>query len=472
MQSDKINRDEAIKEHLDELDNLGADEEKEGEKQNLQEFSIVGIGASAGGLEALEQFFSNMPKDTGLAFVVVQHLSPDYKSLMVELLSKHTEMKVLRVEDGMEVKPNCVYLITPKKNLTIFHRKLYLSEQGQKHTLNLPIDIFFRSLAEDLGDRAIGCILSGTGSDGTLGIRAIKGAGGMAMVQEESSAKFDGMPKSAIATGLIDYILPADKMPEQLVKYIKHPYVSKSDNTDLHIRGDEDTLSKILALIRTRTGNDFTYYKPNTIIRRIERRISINQLENIDNYLNLLVQSPSELNILYKELLIGVTKFFRDIEAMELVEKKVIPNVFKNKSKNDEIRIWVVGCSTGEEAYSIAIYMREYMEYVGKTFDLKIFATDIDRESIEYASAGIYPDNIIADVSEERLRNFFKKNNNTYKVNENIRQMVIFACHNILKDPPFSKIDLITCRNLLIYFQPVMQKKVLSLFSFSLKNNG
>ncbi len=459
-----------------EQSNNKAPEKKISIKTSLDEsgldFSVVGIGASAGGLEALEQFFSNMPHDSGLAFVVVQHLSPDYKSLMVELLSKHTKMSVLRIEDGMQLKPNSVYLIPPKKNLTMFHGKLYLTDQGTKHMLNLPIDIFFRSLAEDLGERAIGCILSGTGSDGTLGIRAIKGAGGMAMVQEESSAKFDGMPKSAIATGLVDYIQPAEKMPAQLMKYVKHPYVAKTDNTDKFIREDEDTLSKILALIRTRTGTDFTYYKPNTIIRRVERRISINQLENIENYLNLLVQSPSELNILYKELLIGVTKFFRDSEAIEVIQKKVIPNIFKNKSKTDEVRIWVVGCSTGEEAYSIAILMREYMEYVGKTYDLKIFATDIDRESVEYASAGVYPDNIVADVSEERLKNFFKKNNNTFKVNENIRQMVIFASHNIIKDPPFSKIDMITCRNLLIYFQPVMQKKVLSLFSFSLITNG
>lgn len=436
------------------------------------DFSVVGIGASAGGLEALEQFFRYMPADTGLAFVVVQHLSPDYKSLMVELLAKHTEMKIYRVEDGMQLQPNCIYLIPPKKNMTCFHGKLYLTDQNHNMGLNLPIDIFFRSLAEDFGEKSIGVILSGTGSDGTLGIRAIKGAGGMAMVQEENSAKFDGMPKSAIATGLVDYIVNTEKMGEQLLKYTKHPYVSKSEAQNNSILEDEDTYSKILSTIRTQTGIDFTFYKPNTIVRRIERRISVNQIDNIDNYLQLLIQSPSEVDILYKEMLIGVTKFFRDQEAYDILKKKVIPAIFENKHFTDTIRIWVVGCSTGEEAYSLAILFQEQMEKLDQTYDIKIFATDIDKFSIEFASSGIYPESIATDVTEERLHKYFKKNNSSFRVTERIRQMVIFATHNITKDPPFSKIDMISCRNLLIYFQPIMQKKVLSAFRFSLNNNG
>jgi two-component system CheB/CheR fusion protein len=434
-------------------------------------FPIVGIGASAGGLEALENFFKSSQHDSGMAFVVVQHLSPDYKSLMVELLSKHTKMKVKRVEDGTLIEINTVYLIPPKKNMTIFHRKLFLIEQDH-HGLNLPIDIFFRSLAEDQGDRAIAIVLSGTGSDGTLGIRAIKGNAGMVMVQDSNSAKFDGMPKSAISTGLVDFILSPEEMPSQLLKYVKHPFIVKQDKIDKLILKDEDTLSKIFSLIRTKTGTDFTFYKPNTIVRRLERRISINQIDTIENYLTFLGQNHSELISLYKELLIGVTKFFRDTEAFDNINKIVIPHIMQNKKTNDPIRIWTVACSTGEEAYSLAILFHEYMLKSGKHFDVKIFATDIDKDAIDYASSGIYPESILADVSLERLVTYFRKINDSYQITETIRQMVIFASHNIIKDPPFSKIDLISCRNLLIYFQPVLQKKVLSTFLFSLNQKG
>lgn len=435
-------------------------------------FSVVAVGASAGGLEALEHLFTNMPTDTGLAYVVIQHLSPDYKSLMVELLSKYTKMNVIRVEDGMKVEPNSVYLIPPKKNMTLFHGKLYLTDQNMGHGLNLPIDIFFRSMAEDLGERSIGIVLSGTGSDGTLGIRAIKGAGGLVMVQDENTAKFDGMPRSAISTGLVDYILPPEEMGKQLVRFTKHPFVSKAEQQDNIKITNEDSFSKVLSLIRTRTGVDFTFYKPNTIVRRIERRISVNQVEDIDEYLNLLMQIPNEIDILYKELLIGVTKFFRDSEVFDNLKKRVIPKIMSRKRQNDIIRIWVVGCSTGEEAYSLAILFQEYMLKVGKNYDIKIFATDLDREAIEYASLGVYPESIAADISDDRLKGCFKKNGNSYKVSDKIRQMVIFATHNIIKDPPFSKMDMISCRNLLIYLQPIMQKKVLSAFSFSINQSG
>jgi two-component system, chemotaxis family, CheB/CheR fusion protein len=287
----------------------------------------VGVGASAGGLEALEQFFKNMKPDSGLSFVVVQHLSPDYKSLMVELLSKHTMMKVFRAEDGMKIMPDCIYLIPPKKNMTVFHGKLFLTEQDHHHVINLPIDIFFRSLAEDYSDKSIGIILSGTGSDGTLGIRAIKGIGGMVMAQDDNSAKFDGMPRSAISTGLVDYILPADKMPEELLKYVKHPLTAKAEEKQ-NLTNHENTLGKILSIIRNVTGVDFTYYKPNTIVRRLERRITINQINSYENYVSFLEQSNKEVNILYKELLIGVTKFFRDQESFDILKDQIIPELF------------------------------------------------------------------------------------------------------------------------------------------------
>ncbi len=437
-----------------------------------ENFFVAGIGASAGGLEALELFFKKIKNDSGIAYVVVQHLSPDYKSLMGELLAKYTELPIFRVEDGMKVQPNCIYLIPPKKNMTIFHGKLFLTEQIHSGGLNLPIDIFLRSLADDMAERAIGIILSGTGSDGALGVRAIKGAGGMVIVQDETTAKFDGMPRNAIATGMVDFVLAPEDMGDQLHKYMQHPLVSKNDKKTKLSIDDEDIYSKILAVIRSKVGTDFTYYKPNTIIRRIERRIGVHQLESIDDYLSLLMNSSSEASILYKDLLIGVTKFFRDDDAFHVVEERLIPSMLENKKQGDLVRIWDVACSSGEEAYSLAILFKEYMIKHNIEFDLKIFATDIDKDSIEYASSGCYPESIAADVSTDRLNKFFTKSGDIYKINDSIRQMVIFATHNIIKDPPFSKIDMISCRNLLIYLQPIMQKKVISAFNFSLNPNG
>ena len=431
-------------------------------------FFVIGIGASAGGLEALKQFFENMSENSGMAFVIIQHLSPDYKSLMAELLSKHTKMKVNRVTDGMMIESNQIYLIPPKKNMHVFGGRLYLTKQPPRSMLNLPIDIFFRSLAEEMENRAVGIILSGTGSDGTLGIRAIKGSGGMVMVQDDTTAKFDGMPRSAISTGLVDYILPPDKMPDRLLKYIQHPFIIKQKQEVESV----DTLSKILMIIKNQTKFDFTFYKSPTITRRVERRIGINQFDSIEDYLEFLEKSPREARTLSKELLIGVTKFFREKDAFEVLKQKVIPEIFRKKKLYETIRIWTVGCSTGEEAYSLAILFNEYMQKTNKMLTVQIFATDIDRESIEYASAGIYPASIVTDVDEEILKKYFEKRGDYFKINETIRRMVVFASHNIAKDPPFSKIDLISCRNLLIYFKPKMQKRVISLFRFALKENG
>ncbi|MFW6218582.1 MAG: chemotaxis protein CheB [Bacteroidota bacterium] len=441
-------------------------------QQSENEHFYVGIGASAGGLEALQEFFKHMPSDTGLIFIIIQHLSPDYKSLMNELLSRYTSMKIKIVEDGIRLEPNTVFLIPPKKNMTIFNDQLYLKDFPQKQGLNLPIDIFFRSLAEEKGKRSIGIILSGTGSDGTLGIRAIKEAGGMVMVQDDRSAKFDGMPRSSIATGLVDYVLTVDKMPRGILNYIKHPFIKKSSSTSNDIAHNEDALSLILKIIRDKVGVDFTFYKPNTILRRLEKRISINQIKNIETYVDFLMQSPFETKVLYKELLIGVTQFFRDKEAFELLREKAIPQVFQTKKKDDPVRFWCVATSTGEEAYSLAILISEYMEENDIHAEVKIFATDLDKESIEYAGNGLYPASIVADVGEERIARFFMKHPSGYQVREKIRKMVVFAVHNVIKDPPFSRIDMISCRNMLIYLNASMQKKIISMFYFALRVKG
>ena len=430
----------------------------------------VGIGASAGGLEAIESFFTNMPPDSGMAFIVVQHLSPDYKSLMVELLSKKTTMPVHRAEDAMEVLPNHVYLIPPKKNLTIFHGKLLLSDQDHSRGINLPIDLFLRSLADDQAERAVAIILSGTGSDGMRGVRAVKENGGMVMVQSEESAKFDGMPRSAISTGLADFVLPPDQMPKQLQAFIKHPYVTKTERSESLI-SNEDGMIRIFALLRERCKVDFTYYKPSTVVRRIERRMSINQVEDIKDYVNYILSNPSELTTLYRELLIGVTSFFRDQEAFDFLATNVLPDLFRNATSR-EIRFWVAACSTGEEAYSLAILARECLEKLGSSHDIKIFATDIDRDAIHFAAAGSYPESIAADLSPRILSKYFHKRDDNFQIARTIREMVVFAQHNLIKDPPFTNIDLISCRNVLIYFQPILQRKVFEFFNFSLAANG
>lgn len=435
------------------------------------DFYVVGIGASAGGLDALEKFFSNAPADSDMAYVVIQHLSPDYKSLMADLLSKRTEMPVLVAEDGMPVEPNHVYLIPPKQSITIFHRKLFLTER-EAGQLYLPIDIFFQSLAQDLGEKAIGVILSGTGSDGARGLRAIKEKGGLAIVQDERSAKFDGMPRSALATNLVDYVLLPEQMAGEIVNFTRHPYYVGDQSAKRGISPDDDSISKIFALLRNSSGVDFTFYKPNTMTRRIERRMSIKQVSSLADYLHLLYQTPAEVNTLYREFLIGVTHFFRDPEAFEVLRKDVIPDIFQVKKRGDPIRVWVAGCSTGEEAYSIAILLTEYMETYGRHVDVKVFATDLDKNALEFAGKGVYPESIADDISPEYLQNYFIKSGEMYNVTRRIREMVIFAQQNIVTDPPFSKVDLISCRNLLIYLQPVLQKKVISAFQFALNPDG
>lgn len=441
------------------------------EQKPLKPSHYVGIGASAGGLEALEDLLKNVPVDTGMAFIVVQHLSPDYKSMMVELLQRRTEMPVLQIEDGMVAEANRIYLVPPKKNLEIYHGRLILTEQMRNIGINLPIDIFFRSLAADQKKNAIAIVLSGTGSDGTLGVRAVKEQGGMVMVQDYSSAKFDGMPKSAIATGLVDYILDTTRMSDALVKYVKHPLVQQSAKEKQQSKEETDYV-KILSLIRTHIGEDFSYYKPKTLIRRIERRVSVNQFQTVAEYIHLLLHSPQECEILAKEFLIGVTQFFRDKEAFEVIDREIVPALFVNREPKSTVRIWSVGCSTGEEAYSIAILCKEYIDKQKLNIDLKIFATDLDREAVRFAGLAIYPESIVSDVPQPYLEKYFNRKPDAYQVNSELRQMVIFSSHNVITDPPFSKIDLIICRNLLIYFKPEMQDKVLGLFQYSLANQG
>ncbi len=444
--------------------------DKQDPKEENSPSHIVGIGASAGGLEAIEAFFKKMPSNTGVAFVVVQHLSPDHKSLMVELLSKHTDMHVCRAEDGMSVERNSVYLITPNHNLRLFHGRLLLTEQKRdQRSINLPIDIFLRSLAEDQGGKAIAIILSGTGSDGTSGIRAIKEELGMVMAQAEETAAFDGMPKSAIATGLVDFILAPDEMPEKLLSYLKHPFATK-DEAAGSLLTDEDGLTRIFALLREHNKIDFTFYKPSTIIRRIERRMTIQQIHELNDYVRYLESDPAEINSLYKDLLIGVTSFFRDPEAFESMRKQ-LPELMRN-AKEDSMRLWVAGCSTGEEAYTLAILCQEIMEQLDLHLDIKIFATDIDHDATILASTGVFAESAVAEIAPNLISKYFYRKDENFQISRQIREMVVFAHHNLTKDPPFTNIDLISCRNLLIYLQPVLQQRVLDLFNFALNPKG
>ncbi len=440
--------------------------------KKTNDFPIVSLGASAGGLEALEAFFSHMPFDSGMGFVIIQHLSPKHKSIMASLLAKDTKMKVLEIKDGMKVKPDHVYLNPPNKNVIVINGALQLMDPVKTGGINLPIDSFFRSMAEEMGEKAICVILSGTASDGTLGLKAVKELGGLVMVQDPNSAKYDGMPRSAIATGMVDFILPVEKIPEELVRYVKAPYMGESKKVFITEDQFANNIQKIFSLIRSATGHDLSHYKQTTIRRRIERRMAINQVNKISDFVKYLQQTPLEVDILFKDMLIGVTNFFRDPEASKILKEQVLPGLLKNKDPDSLIRIWCVGCSTGEEAYSLAILFSEVLNMEKKHFNIQIFASDIDVQAIDFARLGSYPDSIAADVSQERLHQYFIKEGNSYKVKKKIRDRVVFALQNVIKDPPFSKIDLVSCRNLLIYMDSELQKKVLPLFHYTLNRDG
>lgn len=431
---------------------------------------IVGLGASAGGLEALQLFFSSIPVIDDLSFVVVQHLSPDYKSLLAEILSKYTFMKVMQAENEMEVKPNHVYLIPPKNNMVLRENKLYLTEYIHGE-INHPIDLFFASLAEERKERSIAVVFSGTGSDGTKGIKSIKEHGGLVIVQQPESAKFDGMPRSAINTGLADFILTPQGIAEEILNFSTYPAVVQ-DNEIARSFSDEELLKRIFVLLKKACGIDFTHYKRTTVTRRIERRMVVTHKNLPADYVDFLDNNEEEARFLGKEILIGVTNFFRDGNYFDKLKTKAIYDILSRSAADDTIRVWVAGCSTGEEAYTIAILFCEVMEELKLRRDVKIFATDVDIKAIETAGKGIYTDSIINDISQERLAKFFTMKDDKYRVGKVIRKMIIFAPHNIFQDPPFGKLDLISCRNVLIYFQPVLQKNLFGIFHSALKDRG
>ena len=445
-------------------------------EQQSAGFPIVGIGASAGGLSAFEAFFSAMPEeDPGMAFVLVQHLARDHKSILSELIQRYTRMQVFEVEDGVVIKPNCAYIIPPNRDMALVNGALQLLEPTLARGIRLPIDFFFRSLAQDQHDRAICIVLSGTGSDGALGVRAVKGEGGMVMAQTPESTEYDGMPRSAIATGMVDFVLPPNEMPAKLLAYVAHAFGAYHVPVSSQAAQQPDGLEKIFLLLRSQTGHDFSQYKRSTVVRRVERRMAVHQIDGLEDYLRYMQLTRGEADALFRELLIGVTSFFRDSEIFQEVQKQVIPQLFAGKAASSVIRVWVPGCSTGEEAYSIAMLLRERMEDRKESFKVQIFATDIDREAIDHARAGVYPSSIIADVSPERLAHFFDQeqpDGSAYRIHKTIRDMLIFSEHDLIKNPPFSKLDLISCRNLLIYMGAELQKKLMPLFHYALNPGG
>jgi two-component system CheB/CheR fusion protein len=436
------------------------------------DFPIVGIGASAGGLETLEQFFTKMPVNTGMAFVIVQHLDPNHVGMMPELLQRMTKMTVTQVTDCLKVKPNCVYIIPPNKSMSILNGTLHLFAPIETHGIRLPIDIFLRSLADDKQEKSIGIILSGMGSDGSLGVKAIKEKTGLVLVQDPATAKFDGMPRSATATVIADIVAPVEELPAKLIDFLK--FVPLSKTVPVIDSKNKSNLDKIIILLREQTGHDFSLYKKSTLFRRIERRKGIHHIEKIENYVRFMQENPKETEILFKELLIGVTSFFRDAAVWEKLKEEVLPEIIEKLPNGFVMRAWVTGCSTGEEAYSLAIIFREVMEKIKKNrnISLQIFATDLDIEAIEKARKGVFPTNIITDVSAERLSRYFINDNDGYRINAAIREMVVFAPQNVIKDPPFTKLDLLTCRNMLIYMEPELQKKIIRLFNYSLNPGG
>lgn len=446
------------------------------QETSVDHFYVVGIGASAGGLAAFEAFFSGIPKKNlpNMAFVLVQHLAPDHKSILNEIIKRYTDLPVFEVEDGMVIKNNSVYIIPPNKNMAVINGTLELLDITLPKGQNMPIDFFFRSLAVDQKEKAVCIVLSGTGSDGSLGLKDIKSEGGLAIVQTQDSSEYDGMPSSALATGVVDLQLSPKMMFQQLVEYEKHSSRLLNYHGEMTDVDGEHLLKKIFVLIRNQTGHDFSNYKPSMIGRRIERRLAINKIDNLLEYIKFLQQTPSEIDILLNDMLIGVTHFFRDKEAFAKLEEDVIPKIFEGKPSNSTIRIWCAGCSTGEEAYSIAILFYEYLEKCHKSFNIQIFATDMDQKAISIARVGMYSSHIKADLTEERLEKYFSLDlaNDSYRIIKPIREMLIFSEQSIIKDPPFSKLDLISCRNLMIYLNGELQKKLIPLFHYALSPGG
>ena len=436
-------------------------------------FPIVGIGASAGGLEALELFLSHLPKGCGMAFVVVQHLSPDHIGNLPELLQRSTPMNVRQANTSVKLEPDCVYVIPPNRDMTISSRTLHLHVPDTKHGLRLPIDIFLRSLAEDCSEQSIGVVLSGMGSDGTLGLCAIKEQGGLTLVQDPASAKFDSMPKSAIDAGVADIVAAAEELPARIIDFLGCAAPRWKTEQSLRDR-EQSNFEKITALLKAKTRHDFSLYKPTSVYRRIERRMGIHKIDSIADYARFLQKNAQEVELLFKELLIGVTSFFRDSVSWEELKSEALPKILASYPEGGILRAWSCGCSTGEEAYTLAIIFREALEQLTQPDDyrLQIFATDLDADAVEKARKGIYNATIEADVSPERLQRFFIKEENRYRVCKEIREMVTFAQQNVIMDPPFTRLDILICRNLLIYLTSELQKNLLPLFHYSLKPGG
>ena len=443
-------------------------------KSGAVNLPVVGLGASAGGLAAFKNFLQAMPTESGMAFVLVQHLDPTHKSLMTDLLTKYTAMPVVRIEDGMTLKPNTVFMIPPNKYLFYKDGKLRLKEPVVRRGMRMPIDFFFRSMAEGLQERAICIVLSGTGADGTLGLRAVKGEGGTVFAQDPATAQYDGMPQNAVATGLVDFVLPVEDMPRALVAYVEHAQAWSTGEYQATPKTKPDDLQAILALLRARTNHDFRCYKRGTLTRRIHRRIGLLQVDGYAGYLALLREDAGEAKALLRDLLIGVTSFFRDPEAWKELEELVLERILALKDRNDHLRVWVPGCSSGEEAYSLAMLITEVQNRLGVSCPVQIFASDIDEAALEVARNGVYPESILADIPQQRLRRFFESEEENYRVRvtKHIRDLVVFANQNLVRDPPFSKLDLISCRNLLIYLDTSIQKRVISLLHFSLNEGG
>jgi two-component system, chemotaxis family, CheB/CheR fusion protein len=439
----------------------------EGRLDLAVDFPVVGIGASAGGLEAFESFFRACPADTGMAFVLVQHLDPDHHSLLAEILQRCTAMPVAQAFDQVRVRPNHVYIIPPNRDMAILGGALQIIAPDLERGHRLPIDGFFRSLADDQAERAIGVVLSGTASDGTQGLRAILGAGGVCMVQDPASAKYDSMPQSAIAAGWVTHILPVEEMPAKLME------LAGQSRYRMNVAPfSQPGMNQVLLQIRSSTGHDFSLYKKSTIGRRIERRMAQHNINDFSVYARFLKQNSVEVHALFRDLLINVTSFFRDPDAFVVLKREILPALLADKPVDYVFRIWVAGCASGEEAYSIAIILSELMDETHQDFRVQIYATDLDDEAINTARGGIYPASIARDVSPERLHRFFNKDDNGYKIKKDIREMVVFAVQSVIKDPPFTRLDLLSCRNLLIYLEAEQQNRLIPIFHYALKPNG
>lgn len=440
------------------------------DNSNSPRFLYVGIGASAGGLDALKKLLSNVPEKCGMAFLIVQHMDPEHKSGLVNILSRYTSMEVVQTTDGVKVLPDHVYVIPPNKDMAILNGKLELMEPIEPHGLRMPINYFLTSLAQDQQENSVGIILSGFGSDGSIGLMAIKAKGGISIAQDPATAGSEGMPTSAINTGVVDIVLSPEEMPEKLMSYIKS---SRKILKKIFTPEDEtvQVLRKIILLVRNRTGQDFSQYKKSTVYRRIGRRMNIHQIEEMNQYLHFLQDNPHEVDLLFNEFLINVTNFFRDPDAFDTLKESALKDLLMEKSEIEDLRVWVPGCSSGEEVYSIAIIIKELLDEMNKKLEVQIFGTDLDVNSIKTARTGTYP-GIALDMSPERLHKFFYKKDNLYTIKNDVRDMVVFANHNVIADPPFTKLDIISCRNLLIYLETEAQEKVLSNFNYALKNDG